>query len=129
MITALYAAIAGIFLIFLSARVINERRRNSVSVGTGGNEDLERAVRVQGNFTEYTPIMLILLGLSEMGGLPAIAVHGFGILILVARFCHFSGFRSADAPGRFRVLGMVLTFTAIGLLSLVAAAQWAAGLF
>lgn len=119
MITALYAAIAAFFLIYLSARVIGIRRRERISIGHSGDAVLERAVRNHANFIEYTPMMLILLVLAELQGLSNWAAHLFGVLILASRFIHFAGFRSADAPGVLRVLGMVLTFSTLALLGVI----------
>ena len=64
-ITALYAALlAGIFVI-LSVRVIAARRGSGAPLGDGGNPELLRRIRVQGNFSEYVPLALILLALAE----------------------------------------------------------------
>ncbi len=124
MVTALYAAVSGLFLIFLSVRVIGQRRAQDVSVGHAGSPDLERAMRVQANFAEYTPLVLVLLALAELQGLPPWALHGLGLIFLAARMLHFLGFRSVDAPGRLRTLGMALTFGVIGTLSVLLPVQW-----
>ena len=123
MVTSLYAALSGFFLIFLSARVINQRRTARVSVGHADSPDLERAMRVQGNFVEYAPITLILLMLAEMQGLPTLAVHVFGLAFLASRVSHFAGFKSQEAPGRYRMFGMVGTFLIIGALGVVLIVQ------
>lgn len=127
MIAGLYAAIAGLFLVYLSIRVISLRRRKKISVGPAGDPDMERAMRVQANFTEYAPIALILLAFAELNGLFPWAVHGLGLALVAARFVHFLGFRSAEAPGLFRVLGMASTFTVIAVLAIVVVYQYAAG--
>lgn len=123
MISAPYAALAGLFLVYLSMRVIALRRSERVSVGAKDSPTLERAMRVQANFVEYTPIALLLLILAEMQGLAPWAVHACGALILGARVAHFLGFRSREAPGVLRVVGMLATFTVIGLLALILLAQ------
>ena len=120
MITGLYAGLAGLMLIYLSIRVIGVRRQTRISVGTADNADLERAMRVQGNFVEYTPLSLLLILVIELMGFYALALHGFGIALILARLIHFLGFRSAEAPAILRMLGMVLTFTL--LLALAATA-------
>ena len=114
MITSFYAAAAALGLILLSLRVIRLRRRHRISIGHQGSDEMERAIRVHGNFVEYTPFFLILLALSEMQGLPVAALHGAGAGFLLARLSHFFGFRSEAAPGVYRVLGMALTFAVIG---------------
>jgi len=127
MITSLYAALAAFALVLLSVRVIMVRRKTGISVGHANIPDLERAMRVQANFTEYTPIFLILLGLAEAADLPGVALHGAGMVFLAGRASHFAGFRSAAAPGILRVVGMALTLGTVvslgGVLAVLVAAK------
>ena len=123
MITALYAAACALFLVFLSVRVIDMRRRHRVSVGHGDAPELERAMRVQANFTEYTPLVLVMLALAELQGLPGWALHLAGLGFVAARVLHFLGFRSSEAPGQFRMLGMALTFGVLITLAVVLPVQ------
>ncbi len=110
MVTGLYAGVAAVFLVFLSIRIIGLRRGKKISVGPAGDPDLERAMRVQANFVEYTPLFIVMLAIAELNGLPVAIVHVFGSLFLLARLSHFAGFRSESAPGRLRVFGMAGTF-------------------
>lgn len=123
MIAGLYAGLAALFLIFLSWRVIGLRRSRKVSVGHQGDADLERAMRVQSNFVEYAPLALLLLYLVEAGGAPAWATHALGAGFMASRFVHFVGFRSAEAPGIWRMFGMLGTFVLLAVLAVVAIAQ------
>ena len=50
-ITPLYVALAAIILLALTIRVIRLRRRLAIGLGTGGDAELEKAVRCHGNFT------------------------------------------------------------------------------
>ena len=118
MITSIYAAIAGLFLIFLSLRVIRLRRSRKVSIGSAEVPELERAMRVQSNFVEYTPITLLLLFLLEHGGASGWVLHLFGLGFAVSRLLHFLGMRSPEAPGMMRVAGILGTFAVIAALSL-----------
>lgn len=127
MVSGLYAAISGLFLVYLSGRVIIQRRGKRISVGPAGDPEMERAMRVQANFTEYAPVALLLLIIAELNGLTGLMVHGFGVTLIAARFIHFLGFRSAQGPGMFRALGMSLTFAVIALLAVVVVYQYAAG--
>jgi uncharacterized membrane protein YecN with MAPEG domain len=61
LITSIVAGLLSLILIKLSFAVINLRRENKVSLGSGGNDALERAIRAQANFTEYVPTGLILI--------------------------------------------------------------------
>ncbi len=123
MITGIYAAVAAIILVYLSTRVIGLRRGKKISVGPAGDADMERAMRVQANFVEYTPLALILLAISELNGLPALGVHALGASFILARLIHFLGFRSSEAPGLFRVLGMALTFLLLLVLAAIVGVQ------
>lgn len=64
-LTAIYAAILTFVYVKLTLNVINLRRQNEVSLGDGGREDLQQAIRSHGNFAEYVPLGLILLGCLE----------------------------------------------------------------
>ncbi len=48
----LYAALCGLLLLFLSVRVVQGRVEFKVNVGDGGNEEMLRRIRVQGNCAE-----------------------------------------------------------------------------
>jgi len=112
-ITAVYASLLAILYIVLSYRVAKRRMRFQVGLGTGQNTELERAVRIHGNFAEYVPFALLLLAFFEAGGGPAWAVHGAGAGLLVARGLHAMGLTksSGRSPGRFS--GVVATWLII----------------
>jgi uncharacterized membrane protein YecN with MAPEG domain len=63
-ITALYAALLTMLFVVLSVRVIAMRRGSGAALGDGGNPELLRRIRVQGNFAEYVPLGLVLLRLA-----------------------------------------------------------------
>jgi uncharacterized membrane protein YecN with MAPEG domain len=104
-ITLATASTLGIMLIWLSARVIASRVKNQALIGDQGNQDLLFAIRTQGNFSEYTPLFLILLGLLEFSQVLA-------GLFIVSRLLHMLGM-GEGANLRLRQLGMIGTFTAI----------------
>jgi uncharacterized protein len=64
-ITALYAGVLGIILVLISVRVSVVRGKFKVMFGDGGQESLMRAIRGQGNFVEYVPLALLLVGMVE----------------------------------------------------------------
>lgn len=118
MTTALYAAILGLFFLLLSVNVVAKRRRFQVGIGSKGELSLERAIRVHANFAEYVPFALLLMFLAEYSGLAAIYLHILGITLLVGRLSHAWGVRQLKEPFKFRVFGMVLTFSVIALSAL-----------
>jgi uncharacterized protein len=121
-ITPVYAALLGIMLVILSVRVILVRRAAGISIGDNGNQQLHYRIRTQGNFAEYTPFFILLLGLAEHQGLAHWAVHLCGFAFIIGRFSHFYAFflkeQNRAAKG-FRETGMGFTFTPIIILSLV----------
>ena len=120
-ITLLYAGILGVLLVALSVRVTALRGKHKVNLGDGGNEELQRAIRVQGNFVEYVPLALILIGLLEMNGAPAWAVHAFGIVLAVARLSHAYSLYAASMPPR--IVGTSGTWAVLAVAGLWAVAR------
>ena len=109
-ITAIYASLLAFLYIVLSYRVAQRRMRFQIGLGTGQNAELERAIRIHGNFGEYVPFALLLLAFLESGGGPAWAVHGAGAGLLIARVLHAFGLTqsSGRSPGRFS--GVIATW-------------------
>lgn len=114
-ITALYAAPLAALFIWLSYRVIVRRRSELVAYGPGEDRDLLQRMRIHANFAEYTPLALIIMMLVESLSAPNFLVHVLGLLILSGRFIHGIGLSNNPNKIKLRVIGMVLTFTSIGL--------------
>jgi hypothetical protein len=108
LITPLYAALAAVILIVLSHRVIGARRSRRVAIGDGADEDLARRIRAQGNFTEYTPLALVLILLLELGGAPAWQLHLLGSALILGRIVHAWSLTAHSGNGR--LVGVTLTF-------------------
>ena len=115
--TALYAALLGLLFLVLSVRVIRARYAAQVAIGDGGDERLRRAIRVHGNFAEYTPLALLLITLFELGGGTVWLVHALGVALLLGRGIHAWGVSRTPETLRFRTAGMALTFAVIGVAS------------
>lgn len=118
-ITALYAALLGLLFILLSARVSKYRLRGHVSLGDGNVAELGQAIRAHGNFAEYVPLALILLGLLEALGATMIMVHALGATLLLGRILHAYGMSQPNAVHSARKLGIVLTWLMIVAASLL----------
>ena len=112
-ITPVYAALFALFFVALSLRVVNLRRSARINLGDGGNQEMTRRIRVHGNFIEYVPLTLILMALAELQGQPAWAVHLIGACLVVGRLAHAYGVGKTPQIMKLRVLGMMLTFTAL----------------
>ena len=88
MIIAIYAAPLAFLYIALAINVIRLRFKHRVSLGAGEVPKLERAIRAHGNFAEYVPFALLLIGLSEYLGVPTWGIHLFGSVLLFGRLSH-----------------------------------------
>ena len=110
LMTSLIASTAAIIFISLSLGVIKLRRRNQVRIGTGGVEELERAIRAHANFAEYVPIGLILIACLEANGATWWLVLLPGIALLLGRIVHAVGVQEPPPNIKNRVLGMKITF-------------------
>jgi uncharacterized membrane protein YecN with MAPEG domain len=108
-IVPIYAAIFAIMLIVLSLRVARTRGIVQIAIGDGGDIVLRRAIRVQGNFTEYVPMALILFTFVEMQGWPHWLVHALCLVLLAARVLHAYGIAQEPEDIRLRATGMATT--------------------
>ena len=107
-IVPIYAAVLALAYVVLASRVVTVRRTAQVSLGSGGDKDLERRIRVHGNFAEYVPLALIVLAFVEMQGAPGWYVHILSGVLVAARAAHAYGLSTGTL--RFRVLGVTGTF-------------------
>jgi hypothetical protein len=118
-VTALYAALLGLLLIYLSARVSQHRRRARVSLGLGEDIGLERAARAHGNFIEYVPIGLILMALLEPEMASLWVMHLLGAMLLAGRLLHAFGMTRRASVNFGRFWGTALTWLMILAASLL----------
>jgi uncharacterized membrane protein YecN with MAPEG domain len=121
--TAVIASILALMFIKLSFDVIGFRRKTKISLGAGDVVELERAIRAHGNFAEYVPFGLFLIGALELNGAPLALVAFLGLTLVVGRFLHAKGINEPSPNFTNRVRGMKLTFAALGL-SAVANLAW-----
>jgi uncharacterized membrane protein YecN with MAPEG domain len=91
MVTLFYASLLGLLYLVLAGRVGRYRRNTRISIGTGQDRELEVRMRVQANFVEYVPFVLILLALLESLSVSRYGLHALGILLVVARLLHAWG--------------------------------------
>ena len=110
LVTSIITSVLAIVFVRLSLAVIGLRRKNKVGLGSGGHDDLERAIRAQGNFAEYVPFGILLLACLELNGAPWCLVAILGIALIVGRLIHAKGINTPPPDFSQRVLGMKLTF-------------------
>ncbi|MBS0245233.1 MAG: MAPEG family protein [Proteobacteria bacterium] len=119
LIVPAYAALFGLMFAAISFRVANTRRMRRVSLGTGGDRQLERYIRVQGNFAEYVPMALILLTFLELQEWPAWLIHALCAVLLIGRVLHALGIGREPDNLRFRASGMIATLSVLIVTSIL----------
>lgn len=117
-VTALYASLCALLLLGLSYRVVRFRQTLGVGLGSEGKPELEQAIRVQANFVEYVPTILLLLMLAELNHLAPGMLHIAGAGVFIARVMHAWGLagKRGASPGRF--YGTLLTWIILLCLAL-----------
>ena len=123
-VTALYTALLGLLVLFLAYRVVGVRRRHKIGLGSGGDAQLELAMRVHANAIEYVPIALLLIALLEINSTPRWMIHAFGGTLVLARLWHLRGFGGSSGVSRGRMYGTALTWLVIALAALANLAHY-----
>ena len=121
MITALTASVLGLVYMVLTLRVGLYRAREDVPIGDGDDSALRRRIRAHGNFSEYVPLVLILLMLVEGTGAPAFVIVGAAGVFVTARIMHAIGLSARDDASVGRAVGAMGT-----LVVLMGSAIWLA---
>ena len=105
LVTALYAGILGLMAIVLGFLPGSIRGRKKISVGDGGDPELLLAMRRHGNFVEWVPLTLLLIGILELGGVGATAIHALGATLVVCRIAHAASLEADSIEGTGRLIG------------------------
>jgi uncharacterized membrane protein YecN with MAPEG domain len=106
-ITLATAGALGLVGLILALRVTMGRSKHNVIMGDGGNADMIVRMRTHANFVEYVPLMLVLLGLLELGGANRTALMVGAAVLVVARISHAIGM---GGPMALRVGGAMATY-------------------
>ncbi len=108
-ISLLSAALAALVTGWLGYRCGNIRIKKKILHGDGGNALLHRRMRAQSNFTEYTPIALMLILLLDLADQDGWLLGLTALAFLIGRVLHAIGM-DAETAARPRMIGMMLTF-------------------
>lgn len=107
------AAAAAVINFWLAMRCGNVRRGEGISIGTGGNDLLERRMRAQLNFVENTPWILFMIAGIELagkgGGWLAIA----GAVYMLGRVAHGLGMDGTGPFAKGRMIGTMITMLSL----------------
>ena len=123
-ITLLFASLHVLLMLALLVPISRHRHGHKIGLGDGGDLVLARKVRVHGNFIEHAPLALLMLGLLELCGLPAMWLWSLGTVLLLSRLMHALGLSRTAGYSVGRFTGTALTWLAFLLMAL--AGMWIA---
>ncbi len=109
--TSLLTGLFAILMVVLALLVSFRRRATRISLGDGNDDILRRRIRAHGNFIEFAPFGLILLGMIEFNAAPAILVAGLAMALLFSRVLHAIGMISMTSVAP-RFISSVVQHTA-----------------
>ena len=123
-VTAFFAGILGFMYMALSFYVIRRRWALRLTLGDGGDREASYRIRAHGNFIEYVPFCLLLMGFIELNGGSKTLLGILGAMLVLARLSHavsllFHEIRQTERV-HFRMAGMIGTFSVLGIASLAA---------
>ncbi len=110
-LTIFYSSILALVFAGLTLPVVFQRRRNNVPYGDGDIPGLRSAIRAHGNFAEYVPLSIILLGLMELSGFDSLVIHTLFLALIMARTAHAVAMFSPPGSRRYYVTRIVGAFT------------------
>jgi len=125
MVTPLYAGLLAIWYFVLSMKVVNYRG-HGIGLGDGGDPKMLRLIRGHANFSEYVPLILLMLGVLELGHFSIYVLHAIGLTLLAARVLHGIALSFTGKWKFGRYWGTLLTFLLLlicGVLCLYQAIQ------
>jgi len=112
-VTSIYAAILGVMFTAITLRIALIRISKQLSAGDGGDRQLAKLIRGQGNFAETVPIALVLIVLLELQGSSHFTLHILGAALVIGRVIHYLQLTGTIKPLVFRIAGMILTLGTI----------------
>ncbi|HEX8958053.1 MAG TPA: MAPEG family protein [Burkholderiaceae bacterium] len=103
------SAICALIYVFLSLRVILTRfRGEKLAPDARADRQLHMRIRVHGNFIEYVPFALLLMGFLEISGTSQAHLLWMGAVLIAARIAHAIGL-PLKAPNPLRAFGIAAT--------------------
>lgn len=120
-ITLTIAGAAALLNFWLAWRVGQKRMSEKVALGDGGNPVVIARMRAHANFTEFTPFVLILIGLIEFAAGTSLWLWAVGGAYLIGRILHAIGM-DRPAPNAPRMIGTAATMLIMVGLALYAVA-------
>lgn len=129
-VVSILAAVLILMLAILSIHVSMRRiYLGGIFFGDADDDTLRRSIRAQGNFIEYVPTALIVLGLMELAGAARLQLAILAIAFFISRLLHAYGmlYTKTASVGAvsmliqhavFIVSGIWLLYTSVLMLSI-----------
>ena|SRR6476659_1784912 len=115
------AGAAALINFWLSWRIAQLRQSEDIWIGDGGNKPLTARMRAQANFTEYTPLVLVLIALVEAARGTHLWLAIVAAVFILARILHVFGM-DGWRPGRMAgMIGTAPVMIGLGLYAAVIA--------
>lgn len=103
------SAICVLIYVFFSVRVVLARfASEKLAVDAKADGKLHLRIRVHGNFAEYVPLALLMMGFLEISGTREGYLYCIGAALVAARVAHAVGL-PLKAPNPLRGFGIVVT--------------------
>jgi uncharacterized protein len=115
-VTLVIAGACAIINLWLAVRLVRGRVAGKVMIGDGGVPAMASGMRAHANFTEYAPIVLILIALIELARGPSPWLWALGVVFVLARIAHPFGM-DRPAPNPFRAGGALGTWAVTAILA------------
>ncbi|MEL6528860.1 MAG: MAPEG family protein [Pseudomonadota bacterium] len=121
-ITAVTAAVMALLLLATAIETVSKRLKLKAAFGDADDPALIAATRSHGNLAEHAPIVLIMLGLLELGGANSTLLISTAAAFVLGRFAHVVGLHQPSEPGKAplaRQIGVILTWLTILVLAIL----------
>ena len=92
---------------------MRQRRGKQIGIGDGGDKQLMRWIRVQGNFVESATLGIPAIFAVVLAGAGLWAVHVVALLFIIGRLAHAQGLSQSIGASIGRAAGMLLTWAAL----------------
>jgi uncharacterized membrane protein YecN with MAPEG domain len=96
--TSLVAGIFALLIVPLSVQISLRRAKANVVFGDAGDETLRKRIRAHGNFIEYAPMAVLVLGMIEYRGGPRWLVWSLAAGFVFSRIVHAVGMLFTSTP-------------------------------
>ncbi|MFG1486708.1 MAPEG family protein [Halobacteriovorax sp. RZ-1] len=110
-----YCGVLGLLYVVVTLNVIRNRWKHRVGLGHGKVSDMNKAIRIHGNFSEYIPFILLLTYFAiEKEAISLMGIHILLAALIISRVSHFIGLTKSAGTSVYRFFG-----TSIILVSLI----------